>query len=574
MLAGLVLLMVAGLVPVEDALAGFAHPAVVAVAALFVVAAGMRETGATAMLATRVLGQPTGMSVALTRLTAPVALLSGFINNTPVVAMYVPIVGDWARRIGVSASKLMMPLSFASLLGGQLSLIGSASNLIVMALYLEHLAGAGIEAPSTAMRFWGPAILGLPAAGLGLVYLVFVSPRLIPDRRAPQERGHGVRSYTIRMVLQKASPLVGQTIGHAGLRNLPGLYLFQIERDDILISAPPPNTPLAAGDRLGFAGMLDSVIDLQRFRGLVPAGRRDSGAESDGRERHLTEAVVAAESPLVGRTVREVRFRTVYDAAVVAVRRHGADIRDKIGNIRLEPGDTLLLEAPTGFEEIHGATDAFYLVSPVEGFHEPRHNRLGASLVVFGLLVSGLALSPLEPVVTCLSAAVLMVATGCLGTRAALASVSLPVVVALAAALGMSAALQQTGAAASIAKTVLDACQGVGVSDGGILFVMMLLVATFSQLITKNGSAALLFPVAMAVAQELGVHPEPFAFSLILGAGLSFLSPIAYQTNLMVYGPGGYKYLDFARVGLPLTLILAGVAAMLCPLAFPFRSLP
>ena len=574
MLAGLVLQIVLGAVEPTAALAGFAHPAVIAIAALFVVAAALRETGATRAVAPALLGHPKSVFAAQFRLMAPVALLSAFINNTPVVAMYLPLVRDWAQRIRVSPSQLLMPLSFASILGGQLTLIGSASNLIVMGLYLEYLRAADLAPLSATLRFWGPALLGLPAACCGIAYLLAVAPKLLPDRIGVRSDPRRKRSYTVQMDVLPGSEVAGATIESAGLRHLPGLYLFEIERAGTVLPAPGPETQLAVGDRLGFTGVLDSVVDLQKFRGLAPTERQENGPSTASAERELAEAVIAASSPLVGRTVRAARFRTLYNAAIVAVHRNGEAIRAKIGDIRLRAGDALLLEAPQGFVDLHGNSSDFYLMSSVPGFEAPRHDRLRRAAAVFALLVIGLMLAPLEPVVTCLCAALLMVAVGCLPTSKALASLSLPVIVSIAAALGMSAALEQSGAAGAIAHGLLDACRHLGIGERGMLFAMALTAAAFSQVLTKNGSAALMFPIAMATARDLHLHPEPFAFSLLLGCGLSFMSPIAYQTNLMVYGPGGYRFLDFPRVGLPLTVLLCALCAALCPLVFPFRPLP
>ena len=571
MLAGLLAQILVGAVTPQAALAGFSHPAALAIAALFVVAAGLRETGATFAVGPALLGRPRSVAAAQLRLMAPVALLSAFVNNTPVVAMYIPLVRDWSARIRVSLSKLLIPLSFASILGGQLTLIGSASNLIVMGLYLEYLAAAELAPPGSALQFWGPALLGLPAACLGIAYLVAVSPALLRERVQVPDRRQLAREYTVQMDVLAGSAIAGATIDQAGLRHLPGLYLFEIERAGAAIPAPPPGTRLQAGDRLGFTGILDSVIDLQKIRGLAPAERDSAPADI---ERALVEAVVSRSSPLVGSTVREARFRSVYNAAIVAVHRNGAAIRAKIGDIRLEPGDTLLLETPTGFVDLHRNSSDFHLVSTVSGFAPLRHDRMGRAIAVFGLLVAGLTLAPVEPVVVCLGAALLMVGSGALPVGKALGSIPLQVIVVIAATLGLGAALEQTGSAEALAAGLLDACRGLGFGGRGMIFALALLASGFSQILTKNGSAALMFPIAMATAQELNLHPEPFAFSLILGCGLSFLSPIAYQTNLMVYGPGGYRFLDFPRIGAPLTILLAGVGALLAPLAFPFRALP
>lgn len=571
MLAGLLAQILIGAVDPASALAGFAHPAVVAIGALFVVAAGLFETGASTALANRLLGRPRSVRGAQLRLIIPVTLLSAFINNTPVVAMYLPIVRDWAKRIRVSPSKLLMPLSFASILGGQLTLLGSASNLIVMGLYVNYLAEAGLAAPSSQLQFWGPALLGLPLAGVGLAYLVCASPGLLPERQPLADEWDSARRYTVQMDVLPDSPAAGATIESAGLRSLPGLFLFEIERGGLVIPAPGPETALRAGDRLGFTGVLDSVVDLQRIRGLAPTQHHRDDAADPSADRELVEAVIPARSPLAGKSVRQARFRTVFNAAVVAVHRSGALIRRKVGDIELHPGDTLLLETPPGFADHYRNSSDFCLVSPVSSFAQPRHDRMWRAVAVTGLLAAGVAFTAWPPVVICLCAALLMILTGCVSANQAFEAIPLRVLVAVAAALGMGAALAQSGAATALAAALLDFCQALGLGDRGMLLALVLFASTFAQVISKNGAAALVFPVAMATARELGLHPEPFAFSLIVGCGLSFLSPISYQTNLMVYGPGGYRFLDFPKVGLPLTILLAVICVVLCPWIFPFR---
>ena len=546
MFPGMLLLILIG--AVEPALAGFAHPAVISIAALFVFTAGIRETGATQAAAPIQLGRPRSIAAAQFRLMAPVTLLSAFINNTPVVAMYLPLARSWAERIGVSPSKLLLPLSYRSMLGGQLTLIGGASNLIVTGLYVEYLREAGLPALSYGMRFWGPAFVRLPAL-VGIAYLVVVAPKLLPARLSARNDLRQARPYTVQLDVLPGSSVAGATIESAGLRHLPGLFLFQIERGGAVTPAPPPDTRLAEGDRLEFTGILESVVILQRFRGLAPAQRLDSGPVAEPAKRELVEAVIDAGPPLSSQTVRDTRFRTVYSAAIVAVHRKGSAIHAKIGDIQVEASDTIVLEAP-------------------------RHDRMRRTAAILTFLVIGLIFAPLDPVVVCMSPAVLMICCRCLTAAKALSSIFLPVVVSIGSALGIGVALEQAGTAAVIASWLLNASQRIGAGKRGMLFAMIVTATACSQVLTKNGAAALLFPIAKATAKELGVHPEPFEFSLILACGLSFLSPLAYQTNLMMSGPGGYRFLAFPKVGAPLTLILAVLCALICPLAFPFRSGP
>ena len=573
MVGGLVLLILAGSVEPQTAFGGFAHPAVVAICALFVVARGLWETGATMSAGPPLLGRPKSIAVAQLRLMVPVALLSAFINNTPVVAMYLPIVREWAKRVRISPSKLFIPLSFSSQLGGQLTLIGSASNLIVMELYLEYLASEGLGAPSHAYQFWGPAYIGLPVAIIGIVYLIAASPKLLPDRIMVPETVR-YRSYTAQMEVLPGSVIAHSTIESSGLLQFQGLYLFQLQRGGYVIAKPSPDTALQAGDRLGFVGNLEPIIDLQQARGVVPVQRQDTGPVSHPATRELVQVVIAVDSPFVGQTVRDLRLRPVYDAAIVAVHRNKTSLENKIGDIVIQAGDTLLLETRRGFWDRHRSSSDFSLVSTVSDFKPQRYDRLKRSLFVFGLFLTGMLALPVDPVVVCLCAALLMVILGCLPMGRALASIDLQVVVAIGAALGMSYALQQTGAAEAISHWLLDACSNLGVGNRGMLFIVTLTASAFAQVITQNGAAALAFPIAMATARELEIHPEPFAFCLIVGANLSFLSPVAYQANLMVFGPGGYRFLDFPRLGLGLTILLSIVCALVAPAVFPFRPLP
>ncbi len=568
MMAALVANIAVGGLSLEQALVGFAHPAVLLIAALFVVAQGLAETGATQRIAEGMLGRPTSVAKAQLRLMIPVSLLSGFMNNTPIVAMYMPIVGDWARKIRVSPSKLFLPLSFAAILGGRLTAIGSSSNLVILGQYRAQTPLE--EALSPSMLFWAPAALGAPTLVLGIAFVVLTSRWLLPERRPALSSSQDARRYTVQMEVQADSPIVGKTIESAGLRQLPGLFLSEIERGDELIPAPSPHATLQAGDTLSFAGILESVVDLRKIRGLVPATDQVNKLSPDLGERTLVEAVVSHNSPLAGRSVRESRFRTTYNAAIVAVHRNGERINAKVGDIHLRAGDTLLLEAHRGFVDGYRNSDDFYLVSAVAGSAPVRHEKAWLALAIFGGLIACFSMTNVPPVVLGLGAAVAMVATGCAPIGVARASINLQVVIVIACALGLGAAIQHSGAAEQIAAELLQACNSMGFGPTGMLFVIALLAATFAQALTNNGAAALMYPITIATAEGLGVSATPFIFVLLLGCGLSFATPIGYQTNLMVYGPGGYRFMDFTLIGVPLTLLLATVGALLAPLFFPF----
>lgn len=563
--------------PLTDGIAGFAHPAIIMIGALFVVAAGLKETGGMEVVATRLLGRPSTVAGAQLRMMVPVAAMSAFMNNTPIVAMYLPIISDWARKLRISPSKLYMPLSFSAILGGKISLIGTASNIVVMGLYLEYLrdpvraawlTGLATE-PSAQKQFWGVAVLGVPTSIVGIALIAVLSRWLLPERRPAALAVQDARRYQVEMIVRPDAAIIGSSIEEAGLRHLPGLYLTQIERSGTTLPAVAPEERLQANDRLAFAGILESVVDLQRIRGLVPATDQVQKIEGDRRRRTLVEAVVAHNSPLVGRTVRASRFRTRYNAAIIAVHRNGELLNAKVGDISLKPGDTLLLDTHDGFLGAHRNSTDFYLVSQVQGSRPIRHERAWVALTILALLVALLTLTSIPPVIAALTCAGLMVATRCVIGSVARANVNWQVLITIGSALGMGAALRETGAADIIAHRILGVWSGMG--PHVMLFTVFLLTSIFAQLVTNNGAAVLMFPIVMVTTQDLGVSPEPFIFTLMVAAGSTFLSPVAYQTNLMVFGAGGYKFLDYARLGLPLTLALAVTCLIVAPWAFPFR---
>ncbi len=374
------------------------------------------------------------------------------------------------------------------------------------------------------------------------------------------------------MIVKPDSVVVGKTIEEAGLRQLPGLYLTKIERGGDTLPAVSPEERLQPDDRLAFAGILESVVDLRKIRGLDPATDQVEKVAADRRQRTLVEAVVSRASPLVGRTVRGSQFRTVYNAAIIAVHRKGQLVNAKIGDIVLEAGDTLLLDTHSGFIDAYRNSDHFYLVSRVEGTRPIRYERAWLALAIFGLLVVLLTAVPIQPVLATFVCALAMVVTRCVTGTIARSAINWQVLIVIATALGMGEALTHTGAAQDIANSLLGVCRDVGLggSPMAMIFVVFVLAALFSQLVTNNGAAVLMFPITMATARSLGVSPVPFVFVLMVAAGSSFMSPVAYQTNLMVYGPGGYRFTDFVRMGAPLTLVVGIVSALCAALVYSF----
>ncbi|MGD9854319.1 MAG: SLC13 family permease [Planctomycetaceae bacterium] len=555
-------LAVVGIISPAEAFAGFSNTGMLTVAALFVVVAGLRETGVLDYVGHRVLGSARSEGTAMARLAGIVVPMSAFLNNTPIVAMFVPVVLDWSRRNRVSPSKLLIPLSFLTILGGTCTLIGTSTNLVVNGLMIDH----GLPG----MSLFEIGKVGLPYALIGMAYLFFVGRRLLPDRKELLEQlGESRREYLAEMQVQVGCRLIGQTIETAGLRQLPGLFLIEIDRKGMIIGPVGPDEVIETNDRLVFTGVVSSIIDLEKIPGLVPIADPDyEVAPREQRGRRLCEAVVSETSPLVGRTIRDAEFRATYGAAVVAVHRAGRRVEKKIGDVTLRPGDTLLLQVKPHFLRAYRHDPAFYLVSNVEGWRPLRRDRAWIALLLFLGLIVLMTTDAVPIVLSAMLTAVLMVALGCLSSGDARRSVEWQVLITIAAAFGVGSALQNSGAATAIAGTLVNATASWGPVVA--LAVIYLIGSTITELITNNAAAVLLFPFCLETARLSNVDSRPFLMALVLSASASFTTPIGYQTNMMVYGPGGYRFTDFMRIGGPLNALLWLVAIGLIPIFWPF----
>jgi di/tricarboxylate transporter len=579
LILGVVALLLFGVIDPSTALAGLSNEGMVTVGVLYVIGAGVRETGGVDWIAARLFGRPKSLQGAVTRLVVPTMGLSAFMNNTPLVAMLIPAVNDLARNQRIAASKLMIPLSYAAILGGTCTLIGTSTNLVVQSQLIQveneqqPLLAAGNELPPgqqpvQRLGMFDIAWIGLPAAVVGGLYLIFAARWLLPDRRAALSTQDDPKEYTVEMQVAADSPLVGQSIEQAGLRHLPGLFLAEIDRDGNAMPAVSPREVLRAGDRLLFVGVVDSIVELQRIRGLVPATDDVFHLKTPRPQRCLIEAVVSNTCPLIGQTIRESRFRSHYNAVVVAVARNGQRLHQKIGDIELHAGDVLLVEAHPSFADQHKNSRDFFLVSKVDQSTPPRHE---LALVAVGLLLAMVAAVSLEIVsmlIAALVAAGLMIATRCVSIEGARKSIDWQVLLAIAASFALGAALQETGAAERIASQMIALAGGNPWVALALVYLATLLA---TELITNNAAAALMFPFALETANRLNVSYLPFVIAVMMAASAGFATPIGYQTNLMVYGPGGYRFSDYLKVGVPLDILIGIVTVALAPWAFPFQ---
>ncbi|MGE0552320.1 MAG: SLC13 family permease [Gemmatimonadales bacterium] len=559
MMGGAVLLLLAGVVSPTEAFSGFGNPAPMTVAALYILARAVEKTGLLNPLIYGLLGGGDGERATLARLLLPAVVASAFLNNTPIVAMLIPVVLAWCERRGASPSRFLMPLSFGVVLGGVGTAIGTSTNLVVSGL----LESQGM-AP---MGLFEITPVGLPVIGVALVVLVLTTRWLLPDRTPVAGRLDGdVREFMVQMRVVPEGPMAGREVEAAGLRNLQGVFLVQIERIDGELVAPVgPETVLRAEDRLWFVGRVDMVVDLQKMRGLESAEQRQL-THFDTARHTFTEAVLGPASPLVGRTIKELEFRSRYQAAVVAIHRSGERIRAKLGEVRLKVGDTLLLLTDQAFHSRWRDRNDFLLVAPLGG--TPPGVTKKAWLV--GLVAVGIVFLAGAGVLPILQAALagvaLLIMAGVLTAGEARSAVDLDVIIVIAASFAYGVAIENTGLAAVVAHGISGIFGGFGAH--AVLFGVVVATVLLTELVTNNAAAALMFPIGLEAARALSLEPRSFAIAVAVAASCSFLTPIGYQTNTMVYGPGGYRFTDYARLGLPLTITMIVMIVIMVPIVW------
>ncbi len=556
LMGGLTLLLVSGVISSKEALMGFANEGMVTVGVLFIVVTGLRETGGIHWIVESLLSVPRTLTHAQLRVMLPVAMISSVLNNTPVVAIFIPAINDWAKRHRLSVSKLMLPLSYASIAGGTCTLIGTSTNLVINGLLTEHTGE-----PSLAL--FDLAIVGVPVTLTVIAYVLVAQKYLLPDRQPAQSYFANVKEYSVEMTVEPGSPLDGKSIESAGLRQLPGLYLIEIERGGRILSAVGPKQTLAGNDHLVFVGMVDSIVDLQRIPGLKPATNQVFKLNADFEDHCLTEAVISSTSPVIGKTIRDSRFRSIYNSAIIGVARNGERIKRKIGDIVLQAGDTLLMIShPEFFNQQHNSKD-FYLVNGVAEVQPVRHRKAPVAIGILLLMLLSVAFGWLTMLQSSMLAAGLMLITRCTNGRIARRSVNWQILIVIAASFGIAQALMNSGAATAIASALLTLAGNSAMTSLVLVFVMTSLL---SAIATNNAAAVIMFPIALSASQALNASLLPFAIVIMIGASASFATPIGYQTNLMVYGAGGYRFSDYLRFGIPLTLLVGITTVVVTPL--------
>lgn len=561
MFGALTILSVLGILTPNQALAGFSNDGLITVAAMFVIAAGLHSTGGIDLLVHRLLGRPSSLRMALLRIFGPVGVMSAFLNNTPVVATLIPALNAWARKIDIPPSKLMIPLSYTAILGGTLTMIGTSTNLIVNGQYQSLTNREGFS-------LFSITAVGLPVALIGLLFMWVVFPRLLPNRNEKKPFSN-LREFTLEVAVAHNGPLVGKTIQAAGLRHLKRIFLVEIERQGRVLTAVDSEEVLQGGDRLVFAGNTEAISDLLRINGIVPSAENDQAVPltRDVSERRLVEAVISPHCAVVGQRIRDAKFRDRYGAVVMAVARNGERVSGNLGSIRLEAGDTLLLEARPAFVTRQRYNKDFLLINDLDT-ETPRHDR---AYLAWAILI-GVVASAGTGLTSMLNASLLgagvMILSGCCSLSQAEKSLDLPVLITIAASFALGAALQVTGVASFLAGHLLDLS---GYNPVLLLIFTYLLVSVFTEIITNNAAALLTLPIVLEITEKAQLNAEPFVFAIMMAASASFATPLGYQCNLMVYGPGGYTFRDFLKVGVPMNLLIGAATISVLLIGWPLK---
>ena len=561
-LGGVIVLLLLGVVTPAQAFSGFSSEAPIVIAALLVLGRAVEVSGLLQPIVGAVFGGVRNLHALTARLVLPVLGVSAFLNNTTIVAMAAPSVIQLSRQRRIAASRFLIPLSYAALLGGVITTIGTSANLTISGLLVKQ----GLPA----LSLFEITPVGLPVALAGALVIIVLAPRLLPDRADTRpEFVEGGRDFTVSMRVVDRGVLDGVTVERGGLRSLRGVFLVEIERPDAQIAPVQPSEILRGGDLLTFVGRVDDIVDLQRMRGLVSAEAQH--LDRLGAASQVFYEVVVGTSDLIGKTLKEVGFRGRYSAAVLAIHRQGRSLDAKLGEVRLRMGDTLLVLADRDFRERWRDSRDFLVISPLGGIPPTTRTKapLVAAIGIAFVVLTGTGILPLLN--GALLAAVVLVATRAIDVNQARRAIDLNLIVLIAASFGLGAAVQSSGLAQVIADVLLKVFSPFG--PVGALAGILIATIALTEVITHNAAAVLLFPVAVATAASLGLQPLPFVLAVLFGASLSFLTPVGYQTNVMVYGLGNYRFLDFPRLGVPLIAVVGTIVLTLLPVFFPFQPI-
>jgi len=555
--------------PLEQSLKGFSNPGVLTIGSLFIVAAGMYSTGAITILADKLIGYPRTLLKAQIKILAPMAVGSAFLNNTPLVAMAIPVIKDLSRTCRIPLTRLLIPLSYASILGGTCTLIGTATNLVINGLLNDVLTSGRTDLPPMrAISMFDPALIGVPITIIGIGFIMLTSKWLLPASRDNSSQVKSSRLFRTVFVISKKCGLIGKSVEEAGFTGADDFTLFAIIRADLTMVEVGRSTILESGDRLRFSAESGAISRIWLIDGLEP-GHVLQKTDTLRHTHNLVEMAVAQRSRAIGKTIGDLKRaeNSAYGLNLVAVSRDGKPTPTKLEDTKVEAGDVLVAEVNESFFYEVTVDEDYTISKKLTDAKLQRTDRaLYAILITLSMIVVVSA-----GFMSMLNAALLaggaMLLTGCLNIRDAGKSVDFSTLIVIASAIGLESAVSNSGLSTVISDGLMTFGGGNLMMALTMVFIGCILMDTF---VTNVASAVFMFPIALQMASSFQVSFMPFVMTVLVGASCSFISPIGYQTNLMVYGPGGYKFSDFIVLGVPLTIVVGVVAILLMPILFPF----
>ena len=559
-LGAIAILFVTGVLNAKEAFSGFSSTSVVIIGVLFVVVAGLTHTGVLQWIVKHLLGQPESYSKAVIRLMLPVAGLSSFLSNTTVVALFVGIVKMWSKKLGVSPSKLLIPLSYASGMGGVCTLIGTPPNLIISGLYAENTG--------VAMNVLTTTIPGLFCLFIGVLSIIAMR-NLLPDRKAPESAFESTSEYTVELLVPSDNPNIGMTINEAGLNNVRGGNLIEVVHFDEFVSPAGGDEILMGGDRLIYSGQIDEILELKKSHGLVNADHYVFTLSEIDKNRQLRTAYVTFGSSLIGKKIGNTTFEKDNGLVLVAVARSGKRIEQSPREVVIQAGDTLLLDCPPKLK-----IDTSSLASKLHFFDSDQVPNIGKkTLISTTIMIAMVVLSALNiiPLLQCaFLAAMAMLIFKCCNVDQAMKSINWEILMVFAGSVVLGVAIQKTGIAERLAFGILDVC-----GDNPIVVMTAIcFVGTFiTEFISNTAAGAMFFPIMYQAAEKLGYEPFPFLVALMVSVSSSFATPIGSPTHMLVYGPGGYRFSDFMRIGLLMNIIILAANIFIVNIIYPLTPL-
>ena len=559
-LGAISVLYVTGVLNAKEAFSGFSSTSVVIIGVLFVVVAGLTHTGVLQWIVRNLLGQPNSYSKAVVRLMLPVAVLSSFLSNTTVVALFVSIVKMWSKKLNISPSKLLIPLSYASGMGGVCTLIGTPPNLIISGLYAENTGEA--------MNVLATTVPGLFCLCIGVLSIIAMR-KLLPERQAPEAAFESTSDYTVELLVPADNPFVGKTIIQAGLNEVQGGSLIEIVHFDEVVSPVPDKEPIMGGDRLVFAGQIDEILELKRSHGLVNADHPVFSMNEVDSNRQLRTAYVTFGSHLINTKIGESTFEKDNNMTLVAVARRSKHINQSPREVVLQAGDTLLLEcSPTANIQTEKLASDLHFFDSAQVPNIGKKTFISTSIMIAMVVLSALNVIPLLQ--CAFLAAMAMLLCRCCNVDQAMKSINWEILMVFAGSVVLGVAIQKTGIAERLAFGILDVCG----SNPIVVMTAICLVGTFiTEFISNTAAGAMFFPIMYQAAEKLGYEPYPFLIALMVSVSSSFATPIGSPTHMLVYGPGGYRFSDFMRIGLLMNFIILAANILIVNIIYPLTPL-